>query len=196
MKIVIASNNTGKIKEIKEKLPKFEIVSLKEEGIEIEIEENGNTYEENALLKARTIRNITGECCISDDSGLEIEALPNILGLHTARFMGENTHMVEKMEEILKRMEKVPFEQRQASFICCIAICFPNGEEKVFTGECKGYIFDKIEGKGFGYDPIFYMPKYKKTFGQMEIELKNKLSHRGIALEKVENYLHNIKNGI
>lgn len=192
MKLIIATTNEGKLKEFKEKLAHLdlEILSIKDIDKNIDSNENGSTYAENAVIKSRTLCDLTKEICVSDDSGLEIEAMPGELGIHTARFLGEKTPYEEKMKEILKRMENVPFDKRKAVFKCVMSMSLPNGEDILFDGELKGYIHNKImTGIGFGYDPIFYLPEYNKTSGEIGIEEKNKISHRGLALQKLEKYL-------
>ena len=196
MKLIIATKNLGKLKEFKEELEglNLEIFSIKDIDSNIEIEENGKTYEENAMIKAKKLCEITNEICIGDDSGLEIDALPGELGIYTARFLGEETTYEEKMGKILKRMVNVPFEERKAVFKCSLVICFPDGRTNIISGENRGYIHDKMVGAGFGFDPIFYVKDYQKTYGEMDLELKNKISHRGIALYKLKEYLKEIGN--
>ena len=191
MKLIIATTNEGKLKEIKDKLSdlNLEILSIKDIDNNLDIVENGKTYEKNALIKARALSDLTGEICVADDSGIEIDAIPGELGVHTARFLGYDTPYEEKMGKILERMKDVPFEKRKAVFKCVVALCLPNKENKIFEGEIRGYIHNKMAGTGFGYDPIFYLPQYNMTTGEIGVEEKNKISHRGIALQKLKDYL-------
>jgi len=191
MKLIVATNNEGKIKEYKELFKDFniEVLSIKDIDANIDIEENGTTYKENALIKARMLSKITNELCIGDDSGLSITALPGELGLHTARFMGDIPYN-EKIKEVLKRMKGITYEERSATFNCTIALCHPDGREEIFEGIRNGYISEESYGTGFGYDPIFYVPEYNKTYGEMDLELKNKISHRGGASEKLKEYMN------
>ena len=191
MKLIIATNNEGKLKEYKELLEEFnvEVLSIKDIDSNLDVEETGTTYKENALIKARALSKITNELCIGDDSGLSITALPGELGLYTARFMGDIPYS-EKIKEVLKRMEEVPYEERTATFNCTIALCHPDGREEIFEGIRHGYISEESKGTGFGYDPIFCVPEYNKTYGEMDPELKNKISHRGLATEKLKEYMN------
>ncbi|NLC69254.1 MAG: XTP/dITP diphosphatase [Clostridiaceae bacterium] len=185
--LVIATKNRGKLREIKEILSDipFSIISVEDinPGMDIVIEETGKTYEENALIKARKVCELTGEISMADDSGLEVFYLGGTPGVHTSRFGGEKATDSEKNQKILKMLEGVPFEERKARFVCAIAVVYPGGEHFVVRGTCNGYINLKPEGShGFGYDPIFYLPEYGMTTAQMNPEDKHKISHRGKAL--------------
>lgn len=185
--IILASNNKDKIKEVKEILKDFEIVSLKEAGIDLDVEENGTTFEENALIKARAVAKLTGKITMADDSGLEIDALNKEPGVYSARYMGHDTSYDIKNQSLIDRLEGVEGEDRSGRFVCAIAICFPDGREIVKRGTMEGLIAKEIKGNnGFGYDPIVYLPEYGKTSAELDPEEKNKISHRGKALNLVK----------
>lgn len=188
-KIVFASNNDGKIKEIREILKDFdaEILTMKEAGADIEIEENGTTFEENALIKARAVMQITGEITMADDSGLEIDYLNGEPGVYSARYMGHDTPYDIKNNAIIERMKNVSGNDRSARFVCAIAAVFPDGKEFVEKGTMEGVIGEKPMGEnGFGYDPILFLPQYNKSSAQLTSEEKNRISHRGEAINKMK----------
>lgn len=188
-KIVFASNNDGKIKEIREILKDFdaEILTMKEAGADIEIEENGTTFEENALIKARAVMQITGEITMADDSGLEIDYLNGEPGVYSARYMGHDTSYDIKNNAIIERMKNVSGNDRSARFVCAIAAVFPDGKEFVEKGTMEGVIGEKPMGEnGFGYDPILFLPQYNKSSAQLTSEEKNRISHRGEAINKMK----------
>lgn len=184
--IILASNNKGKIQEFKDYLKQFDIdvISQKEAGCNIEVEENGTTYAENALIKAKAIYKLTGKPVISDDSGLEVDFIGGKPGLYTGRFLGENATNQEKCEKILEMLKTAKDEERTARFK--VAICFidESGKVEFFSGECEGKIAYSMRGNnGMGYDPIF---EYEgRTFAEMKEEEKNKVSHRGKAIKKL-----------
>ena len=154
--IILASNNKDKVKEVKEILKGYNVISLKDAGIDLDVEENGTTFEENALIKARAVCKLTGQLTMADDSGLE----------------------------------GVEGQDRSGRFVCAIAVCFPDGREIVKRGTMEGLISKEIVGdNGFGYDPIVYLPEYGKTSAQLDPEEKNKISHRGKALELIKKEL-------
>ena len=186
MKVIMATQNADKVREIRQMLEgsDIEIVSLKEAGITADIDENGKTFEENAVIKAETIRDIAKETVIADDSGLEIDYMNKAPGVHSARFMGENTSYDIKNAAILKELEGVLDEERSARFVCSIAIACPDRETKTFTGVFEGRIAYEPAGEnGFGYDPIFFVPECGCTSAQLAPEVKNSMSHRGKALK-------------
>lgn len=192
MKLLIATNNEGKLKEIKEILKEYEIISLKEINCNIEIEENGKTFEENAKIKAKAIYNETKMPCIADDSGLEIEELGGWPGVKTARFLGEdksgNEYARERNEYILEKMKDIPKEKRKAKHVTCIAYCDKDGV-KVVRGEEEGYIANNPKGEnGFGFDEIFELEN-GKTYAEIGKEEKNKISSRKKALEKIKDVI-------
>ncbi len=187
-KIVVATGNVDKMREIREILKDFcdKIVSIKDEGLKVDIDENAETFEGNALIKARAVWEQTGEVVIADDSGLVVDALNGEPGVHSARFMGENASYHDKNMRIIKRLEGVKDEDRTARFVCCAAVIFPDGSEKTVRGVMEGRIGYEEKGKnGFGYDPIFFLPEYGKTSAQIEPEEKNAISHRGQAFRAV-----------
>ncbi|MCC5910165.1 MAG: XTP/dITP diphosphatase [Clostridiaceae bacterium] len=190
---VIATGNSHKLEEIGEILQGFnlEIKSMKDVNLDgLEIVEDGTTFEENALIKARTVMEKTGYLTIADDSGLEVEALDNQPGIYSSRFAGENAIDKENNEKLLKLLEEVPQEKRNARFVCVIAVIFPNGQSFTVRGECNGSIgFEPKGAKGFGYDPLMIIPQYNKTFGELDPAIKNKISHRARALEKMKEVL-------
>lgn len=191
-RIIFATNNQGKMKEVKEILSDLdvEVMSLKEAGIFIDITEDGTTFEENAIIKAKAIHELAGGLILADDSGLEVDNLSKEPGVYSARYMGEDTSYKIKNQNILDRLEGVPDEKRTARFVCAIAAVLPDGEVITTTGSMEGRIGYKESGEnGFGYDPIFYLPEYSCSTADLSMELKNKLSHRGIALNKMKEEL-------
>ena len=187
-KIIIASNNNGKIIEVKQMLKDkdIELLSMKEAGVNIDIDENGTTFEENALIKAREVMKLTGEITIADDSGLEVDYLDKQPGIYSARFMGHDTSYDIKNKAIIDKLDGIEGDKRSARFVCAMAAVFPDGTELVERGTMEGRIAYEIKGdNGFGYDPIMYIPEYDKTSAQLSPEEKNNISHRGKALKKL-----------
>lgn len=188
--IILASNNKDKVKEVKEILKGYDIISMKEAEIDVDIEENGTTFEENALIKARAIMKLTGQITMADDSGLEIDYLNKAPGVYSARFMGHDTSYDIKNKALIQKLEGVKESDRSGRFVCAIAVCFPDGREIVKRGTMEGLIAEEIKGdNGFGYDPIVYLPEYGKTSGELAPEEKNKISHRGKALALIKEEL-------
>lgn len=196
-KIIFATGNQDKMDEIRMILSDLdmELQSMKEAGIYVDVEENGKTFEENALLKASAVaKEVQGEDIIvlADDSGLEVDYLNGEPGIYSARYLGEDTSYDIKNKNILERLEGVPKEQRTARFVCAIAAVFPNGENYVTRGTIEGYIGWEPAGEnGFGYDPIFYLEEYNCTTAELPVEVKNRLSHRGRALCAIKEKLTN-----
>lgn len=192
-RIVFATGNEGKMDEIRMILKDLdmEIVSMKEAGVDLDIVEDGTTFEENAQIKAKAVSEcLPNDIVLADDSGLEIDYLNKEPGIYSARYMGEDTSYDIKNGELLKRLEGVPDEKRSARFVCAIAAAFPDGTYKTVRGTIEGRIGYKIEGEnGFGYDPIFYVPEYGCTSAQLPTEKKNEISHRGRALRKIKEEL-------
>ena len=190
--LILASGNAHKVGEIQEILGnEYKVKGLKDLDRKIEIIEDGKTYEENALIKARTLASYYDAYVIADDSGLEIFSLPDILGLYSARFMGEDTPYEERFKEIFRLLEN---KDTSARFVCGIALVAPDKKEYYVEGEIRGNI-GKISGKeGFGYDPIFYPEGSDKSMADLTSEEKNKISHRGRALEKLQKLLKEITN--
>ena len=189
MKIVLATGNKNKIREIKEKfssLDKVEISSLEELSNIPHIEEDASTFRGNALIKASAICKLTGSPAMADDSGIVIDALNGEPGVYSARYGSTAFNDQERNSLVLSKMEGVPEDKRNARFVCVIALVLPNGEEYTAEGVCHGIISREPAGdKGFGYDPIFYIPEMKRTMAQLAPEEKNSISHRGKALEKI-----------
>lgn len=191
-RIVFATGNAGKMKEIREILADtgWEVLSMKEVGIDIPIEENGATFEENAIIKAKAVSEVCGEVVLADDSGLEIDYLNKEPGIYSARYMGENTSYRIKNANLIERLSGVPDEERTARFICAIAAFFPDGDVITAYGEVEGRIgYEEKGGNGFGYDPIFYLPELGKTTAELSDGEKNDISHRGKALRKMREEL-------
>lgn len=200
-KFILASNNAHKVKEIKEILKDFdfEILSLKEAGIDIDVEEDGKTFEENSFKKADEIRKYLvskGEnnfIVMADDSGLEVDYLNGAPGIYSARYAGEHGNDAKNNEKILNELKGVKEEDRKANFICVIVAVTDKGEKIVAEGKSYGVILEELSGnEGFGYDPLFFVPEYKKTFAEMNSDEKNAISHRGRALEKLKSNLQEI----
>lgn len=194
-RIIFATGNQGKMKEIKMILGdlNLEILSMKDAGIDIDIIEDGTTFEENAIIKAKAIRDMTGDIVLADDSGLEIDYLNKEPGIYSARYMGENTSYDIKNNHLIARLEGVADEKRTARFVCVIAAALPDGRILTSRAVIEGIIGYEIKGEnGFGYDPIFYLPEYQCTTAELSSEIKNRISHRGKALEAMKEQLKNI----
>ena len=192
-KIIIASNNNHKIKEIKEILSQFpfEVLSLEEASINIEVEETGSTFMDNAEIKASEIHKIAdGNMVLADDSGLVVESLNGAPGVFSARFAGEHGDTKANNEKLLYLLDGAKEEQRKAKFICAMVLIINQDQIIKVQGEVEGIITDEFRGEeGFGYDPLFFVAKYNKTFAQMSNEEKNAISHRGSALGKLKEEL-------
>ena len=194
--MIFATGNQGKIKEIKAILGDIgeEIISMKESGIDIDIVEDGSSFEENAIIKAKAVMQLTGQLVLADDSGLEVDALGGEPGIYSARYLGEDTSYEIKNRNIIERLEGVEGDARSARFVCVIAAAFPDGEIVTTRGTIEGVIAKEPAGEnGFGYDPIVYVPEYKMTTGQMDPEAKNAISHRGKALCAMKKILEDRK---
>ena len=184
-KILFATGNQDQMKEIQMILEDLGIVvsSMKEAGIDVDIVEDGTTFEENAMIKAEAIAKLTDAIVLADDSGLEIDYLNKEPGIYSARYAGTDTSYEIKNNLLLQRLEGVPDEKRTARFVCAIAAVFPDGSKETVRGTIEGRIGYEIAGEhGFGYDPIFYLPEYGCTTAELDPEKKNELSHRGKAL--------------
>ncbi len=195
-KIIFATGNAGKMREIREILADFgaEILSMKEAGISTDAEENGASYEENALIKARAVAEKAGEAVVlADDSGLEIDALGGEPGIYSARYLGEDTSYPVKNANLIERLAGVPEEKRTARFVCAIAAVLPDGREFVIKAAVEGRIGYEEKGEGgFGYDPIFYVPEFGRTTAELSEEEKNQISHRGKALRLMKEELRKV----
>lgn len=184
--IILATNNKGKIKELEEILKDYKLLSLKDANLDIEVEEDRETFEGNALKKAGEICKITNKICIADDSGLCIDALNGFPGVYTARFLGEDATQDERNSYLLEKMRDKSKKERTAKVVTCIALVRPNGEEKTYIGELNGYIAEEKRGSnGFGFDEIFELEN-GKTLAELDKEDKNKISSRRLALEKLK----------
>ncbi len=191
-KIIFATGNNNKMREIREILDDLgmEILSMKEAGIETDIVEDGKTFEENALIKARAVAACTDAIVLADDSGLEIDYLNKEPGIYSARYLGEDTSYEIKNQALLDRLSGVEKELRTARFVCAIAAVLPDKREFVVRGTIEGYIGDKPAGtNGFGYDPIFYVEEYGCSTAELSEEKKNEVSHRGKALRAMREIL-------
>ena len=191
-KIIFATGNAGKMKEIREILQdmNMEILSMKEAGIEADIIEDGKTFEENAMIKAKEIAKYTDEIVLADDSGLEIDYLNKEPGIYSARYMGYDTSYHIKNNSLIERLEGKTGEERSARFVCAIAACFPDGRVLTTRGTMEGQIGYEEKGEnGFGYDPIFCVEKYGCTTAELSEEQKNEISHRGKALRAMKEKL-------
>lgn len=191
-KIVFATGNAGKMREIRMIMEDtgMEIMSMKEIGIDPEIEEDGSTFVENAIIKAKAVAALTDAIVLADDSGLEIDALNKEPGIYSARYMGEETSYRLKNANLIERLEGVPDEKRTARFVCAIAAVLPGGELLTTTGTVEGRIgYEEKGANGFGYDPIFFLPEFGCTSAELTDAQKNEISHRGKALRAMKELL-------
>lgn len=196
-RIIFATGNAGKMREIKEIMKDIpiEVISMKDAKMVSNAEENGTTFEENAFIKAEEIATICREkkyndIVIADDSGLEIDVLNKEPGIYSARYMGEDTPYHEKNMNLISRLEGIPDEKRTARFVCAIACILPDGTRNSTRATIEGRIGYEEKGEGgFGYDPIFYVPEYNCSTAELTMEQKNKISHRGKALQQMKEQL-------
>lgn len=189
IELVLATRNKGKIKELESMLNfnEIKIYSLNDFPQIPPIEENGKSFKENALIKAKTVALYTNKITLADDSGLCVDFLNGAPGIHSARYSGDNASDKDRINKLLNELEGVPLELRTAKFICVLALFHPLGKTKFFKGECKGIIdFSPKGDEGFGFDPIFLVPKFNKTFAQLGPSIKNKISHRAKALKSLK----------
>ncbi len=193
--LVVATKNPGKIREIRALLEGlgYRILSLEDFPQFPPVEERGETFLENALEKARAAARYTGEMALADDSGLEVEALGGAPGVRSARFGGQGLTDADRNRLLLEKLRGVPMEERKARFRCVMALVTPGGEEYVVEGTCEGYIaMEPLGDHGFGYDPVFYLPRYGKTMAQLPPEEKNRISHRAKALAGIREVLERL----
>ena len=191
-RIVFATGNVGKMREIRMIMEDMgmEILSMKEIGINPDIVEDGTTFTENAIIKAKAVAALTDAIVLADDSGLEIDALNKEPGIYSARYMGEDTSYRLKNANLIERLEGVPDEKRTARFVCAIAAVLPNGELLTTLGTVEGRIgYEEKGANGFGYDPIFFLPEFGSTSAELTDEQKNEISHRGKALRAMKELL-------
>ncbi|GIM30518.1 non-canonical purine NTP pyrophosphatase [Clostridium polyendosporum] len=200
-KLIVASNNEHKIQEIKQILLDFplEITSLKEAGIFIDVDEDRETFMENSYKKASEISNYLKNkgqqnfMVMADDSGLEVEYLNGEPGVYSARYAGEHGNSKKNNEKLLRNLQGIAFKDRKASFVCSVVLITSTGEEIKVEGKVNGYITEVLSGsEGFGYDPLFFVPEFDKTFAEMSAEEKNSISHRGKALDMLKKELNKI----
>lgn len=187
IRLIFATGNQGKVNEFRQMLGEdYEILSMKDLDVDVEIIEDGKTFEENAVIKAKAVMEATGEMVLADDSGFEVDCLNKEPGIYSARYMGEDTPYSVKNAELLRRCEGVPEEKRGARFVCVIACAYPDGTVDTATGVIEGKLAYEPKGEnGFGYDPIFYLPERGCTTGELLPEEKNAISHRGIAVRRM-----------
>ena len=197
-KIIFATGNANKMREIREILgeDKYDIQSMKEAGINVDIVEDGTTFEENSLIKARAVAGFAKDAIVlADDSGLEIDALNKEPGIYSARYMGEDTSYDIKNANLIERLEGVKKEDRSARFVCAVAAVFPDGKEACVRGTIEGYIgYEPMGTNGFGYDPIFYLWDKDVSTASLSPEDKNAISHRGKALRMIKEEIVNHEN--
>lgn len=188
-RIIFATGNKNKVRECHEILKDVaeEIVSMKEAGLDPDIDENGSTFEENAMIKAKAVHDLAPDSIvIADDSGLVVDALNGEPGIYSARYLGEDTSYDIKNAKILERMQGVPREKRTARFVCAMAVIMPDGDSFTKTGVMEGYIGDHAEGEnGFGYDPIFFVEPQNCSTAVLSPDEKNAISHRGQAMRAI-----------
>jgi XTP/dITP diphosphohydrolase len=196
LEIIVATKNRGKVREIRKALKGLvlKIHSLNDFSDVPEIEEDGESFTENALKKARFYSKYFGKLTIADDSGLEVDALEELPGIYSARYAGEGASDRENNQKLLREMETIRISKRGASFKCVMAMVFHDGREAVAEGSCRGRIgFREVGKEGFGYDPLFLLPQYGKTMAQLTLEEKNRVSHRGKALKKLKKIIGTFK---
>ena len=188
MKIVFATKNEGKVREVIKKLnmDKIELITMAQAGIDVDVVEDGTTFEENAMKKAVEIMKFSGMPAIADDSGLEIDYLDKQPGVHSARFLGHDTSYDIKNKKILEMLEGVPDEKRTARFVSAVCLALPDGRTITTRGTIEGAIGHEIKGtNGFGYDPIFFIPEINKYSAELTTDEKNAISHRGKAIAQM-----------
>lgn len=197
-KVIFATGNANKMREIREILGEedFEILSMKEAGIDIDIVEDGATFEENSLIKSRAIAAVAKDAIVlADDSGLEIDALNKEPGIYSARYMGEDTSYDIKNANLIERLDGVEKQDRSARFVCAVSAVFPDGEDAVVRGTIEGYIgWEPMGANGFGYDPIFYLWDKDVSTASLSPEDKNAISHRGQALRMIKEVIYKHEN--
>ena len=188
-KIIFATTNKNKVREVNMMMEGFDVqlIPMTEMGIDVEVEETGTTFEENAIIKAKAICDLTGEIALADDSGLEVDYLDGAPGVYSSRFLGEDTPYEIKNDYIIEKLKDAKGDERSARFACAMAMVFPDGDVETCYGTIEGLIgYEQRGTNGFGYDPIVYVPEYEMTTGEMDPRLKNSISHRGKALEQMK----------
>lgn len=193
-RLTLASKNKGKLKEIADLLSdmNIDVITMEEAGFKGDIEETGKTFEENAIIKARTVYDAVKIPVMADDSGLEVDYLNGAPGVCSSRFAGEGAADGDRIKKLLDMMEGVPYNNRNARFVCVIAVIDRYGKLLTVRGECEGFIAEEPAGKGgFGYDPVFFVPEFGCTMAQLEPGVKNRISHRGKALRLMKEMIKN-----
>lgn len=196
--VIIATQNLGKAKDFEALFRPYgyDVLTLRDIDKEIDVEETGTTFEENAILKAETVAKLLNKAVIADDSGLEIDALNGEPGVYSARYAGGEKSDEANIDKVLEKMAGIPEEQRHARFRCVLAIAVPGKETKTFSGTCEGYIIEARRGEnGFGYDPIFWVPAEGRTLAEMQPQEKAGISHRGNAMREMQQSLSKLLNG-
>jgi XTP/dITP diphosphohydrolase len=191
-KLLIATHNSGKVKEYQKLLAglPLELTHLAEEGLDMEVAETGESFAENALLKATAYARASGLLTLADDSGLEVDTLNGEPGIHSARYAGSEASDEERYQLLLENLKDVPWERRTARFRCVIAVATPDGEVRTAEGTCEGIIAFGPQGEhGFGYDPVFYLPEHGRTMAELPPQTKNNISHRARAAQEARNWL-------
>ena len=191
-KLLLATNNPGKIRELTSLLQgtPFVVATPESEGLSLEVEETGSTFEENAILKAEAFARASGLCAMADDSGLEVDALGGEPGVYSARYAGPDATDEDLVRYLLGKLEDIEWKKRSARFRSVVALAHPDGEVQLFEGYCEGIVaFEPHGARGFGYDPIFYLPTLGKHMAELEMEEKNSVSHRGMAARKALEFL-------
>ena len=191
-RLLVATRNQGKLRELSDLLGSvpFELLSLSDVGIDVDVEETGQTFEDNAVLKAETYRDLSGMLTLADDSGLEVDALGGEPGVCSARYAGPDATDADRIRLLLKNLESTPESSWTAQFTCVIAIASPDEETRLFPGSCRGKIVREPRGEnGFGYDPVFLFPDLGLTMAELAPEQKNAVSHRALAVSKAANAL-------
>jgi XTP/dITP diphosphohydrolase len=189
MDVILATQNAGKVKELGSQLAKFGVTvhSLLTLEDDVHIDETGQTFKENAIIKAEFVSRKYNKVVFADDSGLSVDALNGRPGVYSARYAGENASDQENINKLIRELEGISFDDRTATFHCALAIATPNQETVVFHGKCEGFITETQQGEGgFGYDPVFYVPRFKRTMAELTSDEKNSISHRGNALHQLQ----------
>lgn len=196
MTVIVATKNAHKVEEMAALLsdiPNLSLIPMTDAGVTAEIEENGTTFEENALIKARTVCSLTKKPSLADDSGLSVDALFGAPGIYSARYAsenGENASDEKNIEKLLRELASIPSGERTARFVSALALVFPDGREYVTKGICEGHITSEVRGNGgFGYDPVFFCPQFGKTLGELSAEEKNSISHRRSSILQMKPHL-------
>lgn len=191
-RLIVATRNKGKIAEISRLLEgmHFEVISMEQAGMKAEIEETGNSFQVNSLIKANAIFDAIGGAVLADDSGLEVDYLNGAPGIYSSRFAGENATDEDRVKKLLRLMEGIPKAKRSARFVCAVTAILEDGTVLKDSAVCEGYIADKPMGtNGFGYDPVFFLPVLSMTMAEIDSDTKNKISHRAKALQLIKNQM-------